>query len=197
MATKMSVSRADITRASILSAARSLFIENGFGGTSMGKIATLAKVNHSLLFHHFDNKQNLWQEVKKNILEEGKSVVELLPSFDNPLPTFLKKLMERSIEFYRKNPDLVRMMSWQRLEREEEQTIGLSLNEETQKWLTACVHFQKTGEVDSSLKPEFIMTIILSIVSSMALDPNNYIKEPKDREAYIDFSVQFIMKALR
>lgn len=197
MTAKTSISRADMTRASILSAARSLFIENGFGGTSMGKIAALAKVNHSLLFHHFDNKQNLWQEVKKNILEEGKAALEILPSFNKSLSSFLRELMEHSIEFYHNNPDLVRMTSWQRLERDADHSIGLAQNEETEKWLKACQHFQKTGEIDSSLKPEFIMTIVLSIVSSMALDPNVYIKAPEDRKAYIDFSVQFLEKALK
>lgn len=196
MTTKPAVSRADMTRSNILSAARSLFIEHGYGGTSMGKIAAKANVNHSLLFHHFSNKQNLWLEVKNHILEEGKAVVNILPSSDLPLKPFLTELLNQSIEFYKSNPDIVRMTSWQRLEYETPKTIGLTYTEETKNWMEACEHFKRKGEINATLKTEFIMTFILAIVSSLALDPNAFIQDDAEREAYVNFSVELLVKAL-
>lgn len=196
MTTKPTISRADMTRSNILSAARSLFIEHGFGGTSMGKIASQANVNHSLLFHHFNNKQNLWLEVKNHILEEGKAVLNILPSSDQPLKSFLKELLTKSIKFYKNNPDIVRMTSWQRLEYETQRTIGLTYSEETKNWMAACEHFKEKGEINPALKTEFVMTFILAIVSSLALDPNIYIQEDNDKDDYMNFSVDLLLKAL-
>jgi len=51
----------------ILVSARELFVKHGFSGTSMGKIAMKANVNHSLIFHHFGNKQKFIRHVFKLI----------------------------------------------------------------------------------------------------------------------------------
>jgi AcrR family transcriptional regulator len=185
------------TSEKILKAARSLFMERGFSGTSMGQIALKAGVNHSLLFHHFKNKQNLWQEVKQAIFEEGKSIYSHLPSLDQSLEPFLKELITRSILFYKNNPDIVRMINWQRLDSNKEQTAGLTLLKESKNWLDACVHFQQTGEIDQGLKPEFIITLVLAIVGSIAMDPNTFIQDPENNKLYIEFCAQRLYKALK
>jgi AcrR family transcriptional regulator len=55
---------ADTTRKKILDAARKLFVKNGFAGTSISDIAGLAKINQSLIYHHFRDKQELWKGLK-------------------------------------------------------------------------------------------------------------------------------------
>src|ERR1700722_3798495 len=99
MATKSSPKalKAESTPEKILVAARTLFIEHGFAGTSMGLIASKAKVNHSLLFHHFGNKKNLWLAVKEEIVNEGKEIYSILPSLDQPLDRFFKELISNAI----------------------------------------------------------------------------------------------------
>ncbi len=192
--------RAEATRAKILKYAREMFVDKGFAGTSMGKIAAAAGVPHSLVFHHFKNKQNLWIEVKLSIaqiVEKGCEKSSVLPSCDRPLREFLGNLIRQSLSFYRDNPDIVRMISWQRLEYEQQQTPGISLSRESQAWIKAFQHYQEQGEINPNLKPEFVMTLILSIVSSAAMDPNVFIKEPKDEKAYILFCVDGLLKLLR
>lgn len=185
------------TSKKILKAARTLFVEKGFSGTSMGQIALKAGVNHSLLFHHFKNKQNLWQEVKQAIFEEGKSIYSHLPSLDQSLEFFLKELIARSILFYKNNPDIVRMINWQRLDSSNEQNTGLTLLNESKNWIDACVHFQRAGEIDQNLKPEFIVALVLAIVGSIAMDPNTFIQDPENNKLYIEFCAQRLYKALR
>ncbi len=191
--------RADDTREKILKAARTLFVKNGFAGTSMGKIAAIANVPHSLVFHHFKNKQNLWMEVKMSIVrifKQGQESSSVLPHHDQPLANFLQQLISRSIDFYRSNSDIVRMINWQRLEYEQEQTVGLNISQESKAWIAAFKHYQAKGDINPDLRPEFIMTLILSIVSSAAMDPNVFIKEAEDNKAYIDFCVETLLKAL-
>jgi AcrR family transcriptional regulator len=53
----------------ILAAARDLFLEQGYGGTSMDGVAKLAGVSKATLYVHFENKERLFAEV----VAEGKS----------------------------------------------------------------------------------------------------------------------------
>lgn len=180
----------------ILQAARELFVEHGFSGTSMGQIASKAGVNHSLLFHHFGNKKALWLEVKEVILNEGKLMYSTLPSLDQPLEIFLKELIKQAILFYKINPDLIRIITWQRLASTSEQTAGFRLSKESINWISACKYYQEKGEIDKNLKPEFIVTFVLAIVSSIAMDPNAFAQEPESNQEYINFCAKSLYKAL-
>jgi AcrR family transcriptional regulator len=181
----------------ILQAARLLFVEHGFSGTSMGQIAAKAGVNHSLLFHHFGNKQKLWLEVKEAILNEGKLIYSTLPSLDLPLETFLEELIRHATLFYKNNPDIVRVINWQRLENGTEQKIGLTLSKESLAWINACKHYQEKGDIDLALKPEFIITFVLAIVGSIAMDPNIFIQDSDSNKLYIKFCAERLHQALR
>jgi AcrR family transcriptional regulator len=184
------------TSEKILKAARALFVEKGFSGTSMGQIASRAAVNHSLLFHHFKNKQNLWQEVKQAIFEEGKAVYAHLPPLDQPLESFLQELITRTITFYKNNPDIVRMINWQRLESSYDKA-AIPLLRESSAWIEACVYYQKNGQVNPSLKPEFVITLVYQVVSSLAMDPAGFVQDPENIKLYIDFVAASLYKALQ
>lgn len=180
----------------ILLAARKLFVEHGFAGTSMGKIASEAGVNHSLLFHHFGNKQKLWIAVKQNIVSQNNDNERLLPTTDQPFIDFMRTLFIRKIAFYRQNPDVIRMLNWQRLEYDTEKEIGLCMSTEAKAWIDALRYYQQQGSIHPEFKPEFILTFILSLISSAALDPNVFI-EGKDKALYIEFCVQRVVAALK
>lgn len=189
--------RADPTRAKILKAARKLFVEFGFSGTSMGKIAEKAGVNHSLIFHHFGNKEHLWKSVKQNIVEEANQLSQTLPELDQSFPDFLKKLFIQNISFYRKNPDIIRMINWQRLEYKTKKEIGVTLSTESKLWLSALKYFQDQGDIHAHLKLEFVMTYILSIISSVAMDSNVFVKQTEHLNDYIQFSVNRVIHGLK
>lgn len=54
-------------REAILSAARALFAEKGYDGTSTAEIAERAGVAHGTLFHHFRTKENLLLEMGETL----------------------------------------------------------------------------------------------------------------------------------
>jgi AcrR family transcriptional regulator len=184
------------TKDKILIAARKLFVAHGFSGTSIGKIAKLAEVNHSLVFHHFGNKEKLWLDVKQSIVLEAKQRRNILPDTALPFPDFLYQVISNSIHFYQNNPDILRMINWQRLELNTEQKIGVTLSAETQAWLSAFKHYQQKGDINNNLKLEFIITLVLSLVSSAGMDQYVFISNTFDKEAYIDFCAQSLRKAL-
>lgn len=189
--------RADKTRETILAAARKLFVEYGFEGTSIGLIAKLAKVNHSLIFHHFGNKHRLWSAVKMSIVEENNAKRILMPPADQPLRNFLTKLIKSSVSFYQDNPDIMRMIGWQRLEQKESKKFAATFSKQAAIWIDAFKAYQTKGEINPKLPPEFIVTMILSILSSAVGDPMVFIKDPKKFRAYLRFCVDRLMVMLK
>lgn len=56
---------AEATRRDILNAAEALFASQGFGSTSLAQIARQSGTHKSLILHHFESKDGLWQAVKE------------------------------------------------------------------------------------------------------------------------------------
>ncbi|HEY4345544.1 MAG TPA: TetR family transcriptional regulator [Parvibaculum sp.] len=106
----------ETTRAGILEAAETSFTAKGFAGTSMRDIAEAAGIHQSLIHHYFGTKQALWQAVVERYveayldrqlphLEDGKLDAATLP-----------RALEIEFEFWRDNPNLLRLQNWALLE---------------------------------------------------------------------------------
>jgi AcrR family transcriptional regulator len=184
------------TRERLLGVSRELFVQHGYTGTSMTQIAAKAGVNHSLLFHHFGSKLNLWLDVKEMIIEEGKKAFLILPSSDQPLASFLRELVTQSIIFYKNNPDIIRIINWQRLESITGEEITFVMTHESEAWINITKHYQQRGEIDPSLKPEFITMMVLALTTSIATDPNVFANDPVAKAAYVEFCIERLQKAL-
>jgi len=106
-------------RESILRAAEAVFVERGFSGTSISEIASRAGVAKSLIYHHFESKDQLWYEVirehnrRSGLLER---FYETLASQDMDSLDELTRGEEGFFYFLREHPELIRMMSWLNLE---------------------------------------------------------------------------------
>ncbi len=64
---------------SILHAARSLFAEKGFDGTSTAEIAERAGVAHGTVFHHFKTKENLLLVMGETLIDAYLDGLRALP----------------------------------------------------------------------------------------------------------------------
>lgn len=178
------------TKSKILVAARQLFVADGFSGASMGKIAKLAGVNHSLLFHHFGNKEQLWTAVKQSIVEEADAKAALIPTCDQPFKDFLHEAFTLSIRFYHENPDIVRMIAWQRMEFKQEKKIPLTSS--AADWLKAFTYYQKQGSIRKALNVKYAVSVVFSVIISAALDKTLLFDDVED---YVDFCVNFLQGA--
>ena len=56
-------------RASLIAAAKKLFIEQGFDATSTLQIARLANVSEGILFHHFGSKKGLFLAIADEVAD--------------------------------------------------------------------------------------------------------------------------------
>ena len=99
----MSVAVAD-KRSAILDATLRLISKNGFHGTAMSKVAKEAGVSAGIIYHYFDSKDELMDELYKEIKRDFG--IWLTNSFDSsqPLRTQIHQLLAVMIRYYIRRP---------------------------------------------------------------------------------------------
>jgi AcrR family transcriptional regulator len=106
----MPIRDADATRARIVAAATAEFAEHGLAGGRVDRIAAAAQTNKAQLYHYFGNKETLFdlvfdRYVQLNLVNDW---------FD---PEHLPEYAARMYDYYVRDPVLVRLATWARLER--------------------------------------------------------------------------------
>src|SRR3990167_714801 len=189
---------ADITRYKILQTALQLFMQYGFAGTSMGKLAEKAKINQTLIFHHFGNKKQLWQQVKATIIESAKA------SPINPEPKnlhqFLCEAIDQRISIYTKCPKLKRLISWQKLEsvHNKQSLIGIPNSPISPlKWIESIRFLQEKKLINPQLKSELVIVWLVASIDGMLDDDLALFKNnPKNQKNYINMLLDSLLKGL-
>ncbi|MBS0649530.1 MAG: TetR/AcrR family transcriptional regulator [Verrucomicrobia bacterium] len=185
------------TEAKILAASRALFVKNGFSATSISEIAKKAKINQSLIYHHFGDKEALWKAVKKEILIEQAASEELRLDAAKGLKYFLKQAIQNRYNFYRSNPDILRMMTWQRLESKRDQLAG-GTHASPNLWIEPIRALQKQKEIDPALDPQMIVMFLVSLVEGALTQNYGWEKSaPLDLDAYILKTMHWAEKVLQ
>jgi AcrR family transcriptional regulator len=75
--------RREATRAAIVKAAKRLFGERGFAGTTMDHVATAAHVAKGAVYHHFKTKEALFEAVFDQVSEDLVAEVERVARSEN------------------------------------------------------------------------------------------------------------------
>lgn len=70
--------RSEATRAALIAAARSLFVERGYAAVSTGDIARAAAVTRNALYYHFPTKEAVFRAVYEDV--EGQLAARVLPA---------------------------------------------------------------------------------------------------------------------
>jgi AcrR family transcriptional regulator len=87
---RRSADDAEQTRNDILRAARAAFTEDGFANTSTSTVAAAAGVTRGALYHHFDDKHNLFRTVFVEVEHQlNESVIEAALAAPDPTSGFL------------------------------------------------------------------------------------------------------------
>lgn len=166
MAKKKIVTRAsaDVTRDKILKIAQKLFSAKGFAATSISEIAKKAQINQSLIYHHFDNKETLWRQVKSNMLQRYKRLQGLdFCAIENAtdFASFIDQLVSFRFDFYDQNPDIRRMIDWQYLTANRKGDRYLMNTQVLAKLRAVLERLQQQGEIRPELNLDLVLMFIL------------------------------------
>lgn len=181
---------ADVTRSAILKAARKHFVKKGFAATSISTIAKTAKVNQSLIYHHFTNKENLWISVKLTAKEtmDGYKKVGLQDCLNQDTAReFIAQLIQFRFDIFDQNPDIRRMIDWQFMETTPEKLVGLAHIKDIKNRIE---QFQEMGEITDKYPSDLLISLILNAPLSFWRSHQDFEKSAK-KEQLKAFKAQF------
>ena len=160
------------------------------------RLLRVAKVAKSLIYHHFNSKEDIWKAVKEQIIKDSmgaqwQPVILMVTT----LELFLNDFVHFRFNLYDKNPDLVTLMNWQRLEKEEEKISGLSQGiinavEEKIKIL------QQNGKIRADISWEIATYLITSSAANPFLDQVLFLKEESQKKAYLRVIINGLLQFL-
>lgn len=179
----------------ILQAAQDVFLAKGFEGASINDIANTAKINKSLIYHHFANKANLWKEVKRYVLEKhmGADIYQIEFPLDS-FKSFLKSFVTVRFKFYDENPAIVRLISWQRAERTQEDIGGIQ-DAQFSSVVPQIKEFQQRGEVRPDLDPEMVDYMIMTNASMAFMERPEFFDDPAAKNKFLEFIIESLYLA--
>lgn len=176
----------EASRAAILAAAETRFLDKGFAGTSMSEIAKASGVTKSLIHHHFGSKEALWGEVKRRRFGDWHRQQMQLLSTEELTQELLRKSMEVYFLFLLDNPATLRLMSW--LQLEEDQDIRDLVEEMRDAGIKRIEDAQKAGIVREDVPAPFVLVAFLGVVQAWFAEgrPDGE-TEPNRRDAALKY----------
>ncbi|MGD9159572.1 MAG: TetR/AcrR family transcriptional regulator [Desulfobacteraceae bacterium] len=155
---------ADVTKKALLDAAEELFLEKGYGDTATSEISKKAGITKSMIHHYFGSKSGLWQAVKLRRFEEYfDKQMTMFEEYDTSEKVeLLRQSFHSYFRFLQKNPQLVRILAWMFLERDQEICI-----EKDKKLLKIGVEqleeAQRMGNVRGDIDPRFVIFTFIGL----------------------------------
>ncbi|MFN7709906.1 MAG: TetR/AcrR family transcriptional regulator [Holosporales bacterium] len=188
--------KGEAMRLRLLGAARLHFLKDGFAGASIHHIAQAAGVHKSHVYHYFPHKEALWLAVKQQILEEVLGVLTPPHFPDESVEQFVRAFVRYRFHVYAQSPDLVRMLSWQRLEPDH---LHLkSPREMIEGNARACLDALKSkGLLYEKMEIDQALVLLLHLPPSLfldAADPTHHTQ--KQREAFESLLVRCLTRGL-
>ena len=104
------MSKDNITEQHILQAAEAVFLEDGFHGARLQKIAQRAQINQASLHYYFRNKENLYRKVLENNLEHFYKLLEVFNDESLSLAGKIEHFVRKSWHLAQERPHLFRFL---------------------------------------------------------------------------------------
>ena len=154
---------AEATRTDILAAAEALFAAQGFGSTSLAQIARESDTHKSLILHHFESKDGLWQAVKERRFAD---FVEEQSGLFHRGPVTLEEIrgvVGAYFQLLRDDPVLVQLLTRAELE----QDISCSQYDEQrlEPFVARMQDAQAAGILRSDVPAAHLLLILINVIT--------------------------------
>lgn len=154
---------AEATRMQILDAAEQLFAARGFGSTSLAMIARASHTHKSLILHHFQSKDSLWQAVKDRCFAGFVNQQKALFSGKAVTLAEMRETTRAYFDLLKNNPVLVQLLTRAGLEQD------LSCSQYDEKRLEPFVarmrEAQDAGVLRSDIPPAHLLLIMINVIT--------------------------------
>lgn len=100
----------ELTRDAIMDTARQLFIENGYGKTSMRQVANVLQCSHGAIYYHFTNKAELFHAVVSHDFSKLDLLIDEIMETDMEPREKCRMIFLKYIEFGLQNKSHYEMM---------------------------------------------------------------------------------------
>jgi AcrR family transcriptional regulator len=147
------------TREVVLAAAKEIFAERGFSGTSLAMISEKCGISDGLILHHYKSKKNLYHEVLKDLATGYVQTIEESGKQNLSYDEIAPEMLRTTFKFWSEDTRYNRISLWAYLENQPE-----LIEEETK--LTASLagmleQLQQQGLIDSHFAPFVLLTMTI------------------------------------
>lgn len=154
----------------ILDGAEACFVAKGFAGASMSEIAKASGVTQSLIHYHFNNKANLWNEVKRRRLKVCFETIERF-EFDSSEneESILTSFIKIYFDVFRENPGFSRLIGWQGVSvqgKTDSDSNAIEPEEAILKDVMAVIKkYQKSGIIRKDIDAPYLVISLFSLIT--------------------------------
>ena len=151
---------AEATRVRLVEAAIKEFAEFGIAGGRVDRIALHANANKAQIYHYFGSKDQMFDAA---FAEISARVAAAVPFEAHDLPGYASKLAD----LYDEHPEILRIATWQRLERPSDSTIP-RIEDTVRAKLSAIRTAQQEGALPDRYPPQVLLALVLNLASTWA-----------------------------
>jgi AcrR family transcriptional regulator len=147
------------TKTQVIEAAKQVFAQRGFAGTSLAMISEECGISDGLILYHFKNKENLYRQVQEHLAAEYLAVIsQAAKDVQDPREIALATL-QAAFRYWQEDQAYYRISLWAYLENqdtliEQEAMLTAGLAEKVEQ-------MQAAGQADGRFSPVALLTMTI------------------------------------
>lgn len=161
------------SRKRLLNAGTEEFAAYGIAGARVDRIAAAAGVNKAQMYAWFGSKDGLFDAVFADQLDR---IVDTVPFTAYDLPGYMVALYDS----YLTNPELVRLASWNRLERVPTGELLVAHPGRTDPKHAAIERAQQEGRIVASIRPDEVYALLIALAGTWSPVSGTYTASAQD-----------------
>jgi AcrR family transcriptional regulator len=164
------------SRQRLLTAAAAEFVAHGVAGARVDRIAAAAGANKRLIYDYFGDKDGLFDAVLDRFTENAVGAV---PIDAGDLPAYARRLFD----YHSDNPDLLRLVTWARLEGRTTPAAQEQRRASYKRRVAAIEEAQHQGAVTVALTGSQLLDVIESLAVGWTAAARGVLATPRQLNA--------------
>ena len=167
---------AEQTRQALLDAALAAFSNKGYQATRLQEIAEMAGATRGAIYHHFENKADLYKQLLEDASQQGSAAIQTAVSEGGTFAEICRRIFVTNLEMLATNQRFRQVMSLSLFKTGVSPELAQIENERLQnataviEGIAAYMQYGiETGEVRTDLAPDTLARAFLALQNGAAL----------------------------